>query len=283
LRRFVDLHTHSSASDGSLTPAELVALADRRRLAAIALTDHDTVDGLAQARAAARQFPSLRLVGGVELSAVWPEGTMHLLGLGIDPTSPALRELVSRLRASRDERNPKMLARLRDLGMDITMDDLLPGLGRGPKPVIGRLHMAHALVRKGYVADVKGAFERYLGAGKPAYVDKERLLPAEAIELVHQAGGLVALAHPVQLGCRNRAQYERVVRSLKRQGLDGVEAYHSEHSDELTRMLLDLARRHGLGATGGSDFHGQGKPETLLGHPRVPVAGVTSPFDKLIS
>ncbi len=276
-RRFVDLHTHSTASDGGLSPAELVRLADQARLAAVALTDHDTVEGLDEACRAARECPDLALVPGIEVSASCPHGTLHLLGLGIDPASDALARTLQTLQAGRAERNPRILARLGELGMPLTMEEVLEAAGPAPaaqRHVVGRAHIAQAMHRKGYVSDVQQAFARWIGQGKPAYFDKERLSPAQAIDAIRRAGGLAVLAHPVHLRTDNRLQLERMVRELAGQGLEGIEAYHSDHSDTLTRICLDLGRRLGLAIVGGSDFHGPPKPHVRLGCPRVPAAAL---------
>ncbi len=283
MRRFVDLHTHSCASDGDLSPAQLVLQAERRRLAAVALTDHDTVSGLDQARRSAEGLP-LRFVCGVELSAQYApisgssgEGVLHILGLGIDPANGVLGRVLRDFREARRRRNPKMLARLRRLGIDVSMQELLETAGVAAadrESVVGRLHMARLMVRKGYVRDTREAFDRYLGAGRPAFVDKERFTAEQAIAAIHAAGGLAVLAHPVQLGADNAAQLRRFVRRLRGWGLDGIEAYHPDHSDQHTRQYLDLARREGLLVSGGSDYHGGAKPGVRLGRPRVPLAAV---------
>ena len=279
MRRFVDLHTHSTASDGGISPEELVVQADRLDLAALALTDHDTTAGLAAAQGAAERTPELRFVPGIEVSARFVGGTMHILGLGIDASSPAMEELTRRLRADREERNPKIIEKLRHLGIEITMEDVLAAAGRpaGNRPgtITSRVHMAEALRRKGVVRTAQEAFDRYLGAGAKAYVEKDRMAPSDVIGAVHDSGGLAILAHPVQLNCANTAQLERVVRELSHAGLDGIEAYHSAHSDRQTRLYRDLAERFGLAVVGGSDFHGSARPEAVLGRPRVPVAAVT--------
>lgn len=276
MRRLVDLHTHSNASDGALAPERIVRLADARRLAAVALTDHDTLAGLPAAADAARGFPELRLVLGVEISAKSPDGTLHILGLGIEPHRGALAETLETLLAARNRRNPKMIARLRDMGVEITMDELT-AFARGDRPadaplVVGRLHMADLLRRKGHARSLPDAFARYVGDTAPAFVDKERLPPAEAIAAIHGAGGLAVLAHPAQLRCRNYAQVERIVRGLIRHGIDAIEVYHPDHTPEQTRAYLDLAKALGLGITGGSDFHGGRRGDTALGRPRVPLS-----------
>jgi hypothetical protein len=167
-----------------------------------------------------------------------------------------------------------MLKKLRKQGVEIDLEDILAEAGAEATPpdqrVVGRAHMAKVLVRKGYVRTIQQAFQKYLAPGAPAFVDKERLKPAEVIEAIHRAGGLAILAHPVQLRCANAAQCERVVRNLLHHGLDGVEAYHSDHFDRETRQFLDLAKKLNLLVTGGSDFHGAIKPNVDLGRPRVP-------------
>jgi len=279
-RRFVDLHTHSTASDGSLNPAQVVERADERDLAAVALTDHDTVDGLAPAGEAAAAFPALKLVCGIEVSARWPDGTLHLLGLGIDPPSQATRDLAAALLGARRDRNPRILARLGELGIPMEMDELLALKQDRPEgePVIGRLHIAQRLVARHVVASIQEAFARYLGPGGRAYVDKERLAPRDVIAAIHAAGGLAVLAHPVGLGCQNAAQLQRAVKDFADDGLDGIEVYHTDHDERQTRQYLDLARQFSLGVTGGSDFHGQGKPDAILGRPRVPLAVLSERF-----
>ncbi len=281
MRRFVDLHTHSTVSDGTVSPREVIHLADKAKLAAVALTDHDTTAGLAEARAAAEAYPELKFVPGIEMSAKWPGGILHILGLGIDEGSESLQQLASLLRQSRARRNPKMVQKLQALGLDIDLADVeaVAADRRGQTGgIVGRLHMAEALVRKGHVKTISEAFGRYLADDGPAFVDKEELDPAEAISAIHHAGGVAVLAHPALLRCSNSAQVERVVTSLCGMGLDGIEAYHAEHSDLQTRMYLDLARAKGLGVTGGSDFHGSAKPQVIIGKPRVPIAAFDEPW-----
>ncbi|MCJ7543389.1 MAG: PHP domain-containing protein, partial [Phycisphaerae bacterium] len=303
MRRFVDLHTHSTASDGALHPAELIALAEHKKLAAVALTDHDTTSGLAEARDAAKAYPQLRFVAGIEVSAAFPTGTLHILGLGIEADSAALAHLASDLRAARDDRNPKIIARLQAMGLAIDMDDVAAQAGvwhgrparasQGPlgpvrgspgphgqdahatsppqahgaapsERVLGRLHMAHAMLAKRLVRNVQEAFDRYIGRDAPAYIEKDKLPPAAVIAALHAGGALAVLAHPPQLNYTNTAQLERIVRELTEAGLDAIEAYHSDHTARQTRDYLALAQRLKLGVTGGSDFHGQTKPTVLL-------------------
>jgi len=298
VRRLIDFHTHSTASDGMCSPAEVVDLAERSGLAAVALTDHDTVAGLAallREGCAGQAARECRLIPGIEISAMFRGGTLHLLGLGLDVNSPRLVELMDAQQSARAQRDPQMIAKLQELGVEITLDDVLcstgvPPMSRGagilpaphaaPPRTIGRMHFAQALIRKGYANNVHDAFRRYLGTDAPAYVDKERLTPAQAIDAIHASRGLAVLAHPVSLNLENRLQLERVIRELTGAGLDGIEAYHSDHTATCTRMLLDLAHRLNLGVTGGSDFHGQAKPHVQLGHPPVPLAILNETFRK---
>lgn len=287
MRRFVDLHTHSTASDGSCRPEELIALADRNGLAAVALTDHDTTAGIEPACRAADAFPELQFIAGIELSACYAGGTMHLLGLGIDPAAPAMIEITRKLLQARNERNPKIIEKLRAMDIDITLAEVLrvAGVSNGGMgdAIVGRLHIAETLRRKGVIGSIDEAFKRYLASGAPAFIDKERLKPSEVIAAIHDSGGLSVLAHPSQLNYDNYAQLERVLQELVHAGLNGVEAYHSSHSNEQTRLYMELASRFSLGVTGGSDFHGMGKPDVKLGHPRVPQAGITEPFTALLA
>ncbi len=286
MRKFVDLHTHSLASDGSLPPADLVRYADAADLAAVALTDHDTFSGLAEARKAARDFPDLDFVSGVELSAQPISGTVHLLGLGVDETAPSLLKVAKFLRRAREQRNPRIVEKLQAMGLDIGMDEVFAVASQGQageEMVVGRPHIAVALCRKGLVADVSEAFGKYLAKGAAAYVERERPDAASAISAIRAAGGTAIAAHPSQWRCENSAQVERVLRALIADGLQGVEAYHSDHTPSQTRLYLDLARRFDLLVTGGSDFHGDPKPQVRIGRPRVPVAAVGREFlDKLI-
>jgi len=273
MRRYVDLHTHSTASDGSLTPSELVRQAVACRLPVMALTDHDTTEGLAEARQTARQSHGIKFIPGVEISARSATGTLHILGLGIDENCDELLSVLQELRLARRRRNPRIIARLQELGIDVTMADVLEVVGlTGVRPserIVSRLHIAEAMRRRGYVSDLDEAFAKFIGNGGPAYVDKERLAPRRAIQAIRSAGGLAVLAHPVQLGCRNSAQLERVVRELVSAGIQAIEAYHSDHTPHQTKLYADLAARLKLAVTGGSDYHGKAKPNVALGRPRV--------------
>lgn len=260
---YVDLHCHSTASDGTSTPTQVVDLAKTQGLSAIALTDHDTVAGVAEAAKRAAEV-GLDFLPGIEISAAFPHpGTLHLLGYGVDPASAALVSLSEDLLAGRDSRNPKIIARLQELGLKITMAEVEAEAKGG---VLGRPHIAAVLLKKGYVNTTKQAFNVYLAPGGSAFFDKERLEPGEAIRRIKAAGGIAVLAHPSQLRTTNSAELDRVVKSLVDQGLQGIETLHSDHSDAEIRAYEALAKQYGLLTTGGSDFHGGNKPTISLGY-----------------
>ena len=255
---FVDLHAHSTASDGARPPADVVREAKRVGLSALALTDHDTVAGIAEAVVAGEAL-GVRLVAGVELSAVEGEIETHILGLHLRDT----RELEGRLiqlREMRRLRAERMVVRLNELGVRIDFASVLEQAGGG---AIGRPHVARAMIAEGWATDFRDAFDRYLGNGRPAFVPKDKLPVPQAIELIHRAGGLAVLAHPAQSGTRDR------VAALVEQGIDGVEVRHPSHSSEDAMRLLALVEHFGLVPSGGSDWHGADGPRTL-GMMRVP-------------
>ena len=258
----VDLHTHSTASDGTYSPTDLVRLAREVGLSAIALTDHDTIGGIDEARRAAREH-GIDFLPGIEISCEYPSpGTLHLLGYGINPASEVLRDLTHTLLAGRDNRNPKIISRLQELGVSITMAEVEAESGG---TVIGRPHIAAILMRKGYVSSIKQAFDKYLAPGGQAYFDKERLSARQAIGMVRQSGGIAVLAHPYQLRATNLAQLEQTVKNLVDLGLEGLEVLHSDHDAARVEQFTALADRFGLLKTGGSDFHGTRKTNIQLG------------------
>ncbi|MFZ5975616.1 MAG: PHP domain-containing protein [Bacillota bacterium] len=255
----IDLHTHTTASDGSLTPPELVDRALSLGFSAIAITDHDTVSGVLPACVHAEKTP-LTVIPGVEMGAQYT-GEMHILGLGVDSQEPVFLSALAQLRDARKERNRRMVEKLQGLGLPVSWADIAAG---HEESVIGRAHMAHALIQNGVVPNLAQAFEKYLGEGKKAYVERMRFTPSQTIDLIHQAGGLSVLAHPVQLELDEPALYA-VCKALKDRGLWGIEAYHPMHSNSETAAYCRLARRLGLMITGGSDFHGLNKPDVELG------------------
>ena len=262
---YVDLHCHSTASDGTLPPREVVRLAKQSNLTALALTDHDTVAGCAEARDEAAKL-AIDFVCGIEISAEYPPpGTMHILGYGVDPENPALKSLTETLIAGRDNRNPRIVAKLNEMGVAVTMKEWEDEAKGG---VLGRPHLAAILARKGYVSSIKQAFDKYIGQGAPAYFDKERLTPRQALERIAASGGVAVLAHPIQLRTQNDAQLERVVKDLVDLGLAGIEVIHSDHDEAWVAKCTALADRFGLLKTGGSDFHGTNKKDIALGSAR---------------
>jgi hypothetical protein len=259
---FVDLHCHSTASDGTFAPANVVALAVRSGLSALALTDHDTVAGVPEAAEAARKS-GIDFLPGIEISCDVPKpATMHLLGYGVDPHSPILLDMTRRLIEGRNDRNPKIIQRLTELGVKISMQELEAEANGG---VVGRPHIAAILLRKGYVSSMKNAFDKYLAPGGAAYFDKERISPKQAIDMVRQSGGLPVLAHPSQLRTENDAQLDRTIKDLADLGLTGVEVIHSDNSEAMVAKYTALADKYGLLKTGGSDFHGSNKKDIQLG------------------
>lgn len=257
----IDLHTHTNISDGTLSPEAVVRRAREKNLSVIAITDHDIVDGVAEALRVGQEI-GLRVIPGVEVSADSRAGAMHVLGYFIDHRDEALRQALKELRRYREERNPKIVRKLNDLGFDITYDEIKTKAGYGS---VGRPHFAAVMLDKGYVSSIQEAFDKYLKAGAAAHVDKKRLTPANAIEMIHAAGGLAVMAHPIRLKLKDEADLEQLVRECVEHGLDGLEVYYSDHGPELTQQLLDLARRFDLLVFGGSDFHGQNKPHIDLG------------------
>ncbi len=256
----IDLHTHSNCSDGTMSPGELAAAGARAGLSVMALTDHDTTAGV-RAFAAAAAAAGVRAVPGVEISAAFGPGTMHLLGYFIDTEHAGLRAALARVRAGRLERNAEILLGLGELGVPVGEEDVAKHAGDG---VAGRPHVARALVDRGHARDVQEAFRRWLGKGRSAYVERFKFDPAASIRLLRDAGGVAVLAHPVTLRlppprCRE------LVAALRGEGLGGIEAYHPKHNRVRERQWLRLARDLDLVATGGSDFHGAPSPDVRPG------------------
>lgn len=261
----IDLHIHSTASDGTCSPSEILQMASDLGLKAIAITDHDTLEG---GREVLRgPLPSgLLFLSGVEISTKAPEGftmggSLHILGYGVDVNDAPLQQALVALQQARDSRIPRIVARLNEAGVPITMQAVLAHVGDGSP---GRPHVARAMIQMGVVADVDEAFDRYLSKGQPAYVDKYRIPCHEALALIQGAGGVAVLAHPylVRGGQETLARLMRVLCDL---GLRGVEVYYPEHAPPAVDLYLDLARRFNLLVTGGTDFHGELLPEIRMG------------------
>jgi hypothetical protein len=252
LENKADLHTHSLASDGTRPAAQIVGLAKQAGLAAVAITDHDTVAGVEEALEEGRKL-GIDVVPGVEISTAANGKEIHVLGYFVDWRDASFLSRLERLRNTRNERNEMMIEKLNELGLQVTMEEVLAEAGRTRQDgeSVGRPHIAALLVRKGYVGSVQEAFDRYLGAGAAAYVNPPRIRPEEAIRWIKEAGGAAVLAHPGLYGA------DRLVDEWIAAGLDGLEAYHSDHSPEQERKYALLASRHGLIVTAGSDYHGE--------------------------
>jgi len=263
----VDLHIHSKASDGRYSPAEIVRTAVTAGLTVIALTDHDTIDGLVPAIEAAKEFPSLTLIPGVELSTDIPSGEVHVLGYFIEYSDQEFKASLERMRNSRANRADKMVAKLKELGCNIELERVKEIAGNG---ALGRAHIAQALLEKGYIGSFKDAFTKYIGHGCPAYVGREKLTPTEAVKLVLKANGLPVLAHPF-----TAINPEEVIKELKTVGLVGMEVYYAGYLPTEVNSLLSLAQKYDLIPTGGTDYHGiDATSDITIGGTDVPIQSV---------
>jgi predicted metal-dependent phosphoesterase TrpH len=256
----VDLHLHSVYSDGSETPGAIVERASQARLRAIALTDHDTLAGVDEAAAAAHAA-GIVFVPGVELSVEWATGPMHLLVYSLHPGPGPLQDHLTEIQAGRARRNGQIVDRLRDLGIDVSLDEVTREAGGGG---VGRPHFAAVLLRKGYVTSIRDAFDRYLAAGRPGYVNRDRLDAATAIRLARASGAVPVIAHPHTLGI-TAGEFGTAFEQLTAVGLGGIEAYYAEYRPEMRRHLAEICRDLGITPTGGSDFHGSYKPGLEVG------------------
>lgn len=257
-----DLHTHSTASDGVLAPADLVRQASERGLSTLALTDHDTTLGLPEALAAGARH-GVRVIRGIELSTDVAAGEVHILGYGIDPANAAFQATIERLRQANARRIERMVARLAELGYPLPEGSVRPSASGAS---VNRPHIARAMVAAGYVGSVQEGFERFLARGRPAHIARERLRPVEAVRLIRAAGGLPVLAHP-----RSVDDLDATLPALLGAGLAGLEAWYGEYSDEQRVALAARADALGLLATGGSDYHGEGfRPGRVLGGVALP-------------
>lgn len=262
----IDLHVHSTASDGTLTPSELLAMALEIGLSALAITDHDTLTGTAAAMAAG--IPSsLHFLTGIEISAAAPagfglSGSIHILGYGIDPEDQLLNAVVDDLQRARRHRTPKIIARLRTLGINVDDAAVAHIVGHA---AAGRPHIAQLLVRQGKADSIDDAFDRFLGRHKPAYVEKYRVPAADAIAAINHAGGIAVLAHPYVNGLNDPDAFETLLVTLQQMGLGGIEAYYPCHPEAVVTAYCRLAAKHGLLVTGGTDFHGAVTPDIRMG------------------
>ncbi len=259
----VDLHSHTTASDGSLTPQELVREAARRGLRVLAITDHDSTDGLAPALEEAARHPPLLIVPGIEINCDVEGAEIHILGYYLDYEAAWFQDFCRAQREERRARVARMAARLAELGMPIDPEEVFALVREG---AAGRPHVAQVMVKRGHVRSVREAFDKYLAAGKPGHVPRKKLAPADAVRLIRRAAGVPVFAHP---GLSDR---DEMIPGLIAAGLMGLECYYGEHSAVQTASYLQLCRDHGLVATGGSDFHGPKVRAATLGVPTVPMA-----------
>ena len=259
-----DLHLHTTASDGRLTPTQLMELVARRGLRAVAVTDHDSTEGLAEALEAASAYPDLRVIPGIELSTDVPGNEIHVLAYYIQYTDPGVQERLARFREGRLDRARKMVEKLGELGVEIEWDRVQAIAGEG---AVGRPHLALAMVEKGYIKEPREAFDAYIGRNGPAYVEREKLTPVQAVELIRDWGGAAVIAHPGWM-----SDLDPTLEELKRAGLVGMEVYYAQYSPEQIGELAAVAANHGLLACGGSDYHGLGNTgEPLPGNMGPPL------------
>lgn len=262
-----DLHVHSTASDGRHTPEDLVRMAVSRGVEVLAITDHDSVDGIPAALEAARAFPGLKVIPGVEISTDVPHGEVHVLGYFIDYTDPGLTAKLADLRDSRKVRARKMIGKLADMGVQVEWDRVQEIAGSGS---VGRPHLARAMMEKGYVQSAREAFNKYIGREGPAYVEREKMTPEEVVEMIVKVGGLAVLAHPVDID-----DLEELLPRLQRVGLIGIEAYYNGYTPKTVEYLASMSSKHHLIALGGSDYHGM---DTIT---ETPLGGVDLPPDNV--
>lgn len=260
----VDLHIHTTASDGRLTPEEVVQRAAELGLTYIAITDHDTVSGIGRALEAAVAFPVLEVIPGLEINTDTKTGEVHILGYFIDYKNEGLGSSLNKLRHSRETRGRKIVANLSDMGIEISWERVMELAGGGS---VGRPHIAQAMFEGGYIPSLKEAFVKYIGRHGPAYAERERLSPVEAVKLVVASGGLPALAHPEDID-----DLDGLLIELKAAGLVGLETYYNGYHVKTIETLVETAAKHGLIPTGGSDFHGlDSSHETQLGGIDIPI------------
>jgi len=262
----IDLHIHTTASDGTFTPSEVVAHAIKLKLKAIAITDHDTLAGSSEALKGGIS-PALDFLTGVEISAAPPpcyprSGSFHLLGYSIRLDDSELNQTLEKLQQARKSRNPAIINRLNELGIPISLDEVSEKAGDAQ---LGRPHIAQILIKKGVISSIDEAFDQFLGTDKPAYVDKYRVKCSKAIDAIRGAGGIPVLAHPGLLEYESENQLDDLIGQLKQMGIQGVEVLYTGHTEDQTRLFAELAQRHDLRMTGGSDFHGAIHPDIEMG------------------
>ena len=251
----IDLHMHTTASDGTLSPTELVRVLAATTLRLVAITDHDSLEGIAEAKRELANHPNLTLIPGIELSSDDGESEVHVLGYHLDETDPELHDVLTAFHRNREGRGELMVARLNEMGFDITWERVVEIAQGG---VIARPHVARALMEKGYVSEMSEAFDKYIGRGKPAHIEREKMTPEEAVALIRRFGGVPVLAHPTFT-----ADPPALVASLAAAGLAGVEVYYKNYTPDVVAELKALADRHNLLALGGSDYHASGQSDEV--------------------
>ncbi|SES68983.1 hypothetical protein SAMN05660297_00256 [Natronincola peptidivorans] len=273
--KYIDMHTHTTASDGTLTPTQLIQYAIVKGLAGIAITDHDTIAGIKEAKVCCSQLSDFTIIPGVELSTEDSGEEVHILGYNINYKSKELLDTLMLIQNQRMNRVKKMVKKLQGLDIDITYNEILAMSKQG---VIGRPHVARALVKKGYIEDLQEAFVKYLSKGCPAYVPRYKLTPFEAIDLIHKVGGIAVVAHPGLI--KNHG----ILLNILRKGVDGIEVYHPEHKKQDNIKYLALANEYQLIVTAGSDFHSppiEDKGHGDLGTEKMPLKDISKIFKVL--
>ena len=260
--KIIDLHTHSTVSDGSYTPSELIKLAQEIGIAAIALTDHDTVSGIEEFVDAGKNIENLETIPGVEISVENHGRELHIVGLFIDIETPSLLKLLSEIRDNRNSRNERIIKKLQEMGFDITLQELLNEAGGES---IGRPLLAKILIEKGYFTEVQDVFDKALKRGAPAYCQRVLPTPEKAISEIHKAGGIAIWAHPLYRSNNERSYMRKILRQISKFGIDGIEAYYSSFSEAQTKKVIELAEEFSIALSGGSDFHGTNQKGITLG------------------
>ncbi|MFA5629407.1 MAG: PHP domain-containing protein [Dehalococcoidales bacterium] len=262
-----DLHVHTSVSDGKYTPEEIVKKAAALGLKYLAICDHDTVDGIAPAIEASKKYPGLTIIPGVEISTLAVGSEVHMLGYFVDYTDVNFREILAEVSGSRVDRAMAMVEKLNEMGINIKWERVQELAGDG---TIGRPHIANAMLEKGYIATFKEAFEKYIAQGGPAYIERSKITPVEAVKMILKVGGIPVLAHPLTVN-----NPEELIKELKEIGLAGMEVHYANYSPDERKTLKKLAAKYELAALGGSDYHGlDDAVETMLGESGIPLEAV---------
>ncbi len=261
---FVDLHLHTTASDGVLTPTQLVTIGGERNMKIMAITDHDTTNGLAEAFSTAEKFPGLNIIPGIELSTDIPGNEVHILGYFIDYSNPEFQARLAEFRDSRVGRGQSMVKKLQDMGINISWERVQE-LAQG---AVGRPHVAQALLEAGYISEIKEAFDKYIGRNGPAYAERYKMKPGEAVKFIKSYGGVAVMAHPFDV----MTNLEPILDELQSAGLVGMEVHYQGYAPELVAQLASIAKRRRLIPCGGSDYHGMGsRMEIGVGEVDVPI------------